>query len=218
MKDWNQMEEIICLCNNMLVTVSSRTWTREVLLVWGLHEIGYLKEYLTGKGKNYLIWKGEEQSYSCDAGTGGCVFHSRQNLLQQHVRSIVCFCWKCLIFTFPFCRNQLQIPQPEECIFLYFAVFLYFIIFEGNMDCKHFLDWIQYSQDIWQFKSKLKLDVVWEARMTCSVLTLTAFHWRWHSKRSWHILTSVWMPSSGRQVFFRCSKNLNLSVVRRQKN
>lgn len=79
---------------------------------------------------------------------------------------------------------------------------------------------IEYSTHkiLWQFKSELKLDVVWEARMTCAAFTLTAFHWRWHSRRSWHILTPMWMASSGRQViFFTCSKNLNLSVVMRQK-
>lgn len=100
-----------------------------------------------------------------------------------------------LYFLLP--KTNTTIQKAQYFIILLFSFFIisYLILKEIRT-----INIYRTHKILWQLKSKLKLDVAWEARMTRSVFTLTAFHWRWHSKRSWRILTSARMPSSGRQV------------------
>lgn len=104
-----------------------------------------------------------------------------------------------LYFLLP--KTNTTIQKVQYFIILLFSFFIIsYLIFKEIWTINIYLIEYRTQKILWQLKSKLKLDVAWEARMTRSVFTLTAFHWRWHSKRSWRILTSARMPSSGRQV------------------
>lgn len=75
----------------------------------------------------------------------------------------------------------------KSAVFHYFVVFLFYyflLILKEIWIINLYLIEYRTHKILRQLKSKLKLNVVWEGRMTHSVFTLTAFHWRWHSRRS----------------------------------